>query len=104
MAFVELKFALEHFCKMKSEQILGELASGFIFPHVKYDINHKREPNTSTHVNHVVYLTMQGCTKDTDFPIYVREGKSDSIYTFSIALYFITVVMYECKVSSQWPT
>ena len=77
MEFTELEIALFKLCKMKCEQIIGELEVGLIFPHVKYVISSEREPNAESHYNRMVCLTLQGCKpKDACFSIFVKEGKS----------------------------
>ena len=85
MEFADLEKALLKFCKMKCEQTIGELELGLIFPHVGYVITFDKEPNTETHCNRAVCVTLQGCKpKDTRFYAFVKEG--ESMHTFHITL------------------
>ena len=76
MEFKELETALSEMREMKCENIIHDLNKGLIFPHVKYEITYEREPNTETHGNRTVCLTLRGCKlKDECFSIRVK-GKS----------------------------
>ena len=84
-----MEIALLEMCKMECEQIILELNSGLIFPHVKYVITFEREPNPETHGDTMVCLTLRGCKlKDTCFSIPVREGKFMYIYVSSHCFIF----------------
>ena len=102
MEFADLEKALLKFCKMMCKQIISELELGLIFPHVRYVITFDKEPDTKTHCNRAVRVTLRGCKpKDTHFYTFVEELQGESMYiTFHITLQFISVVMYDCSCCS----